>query len=205
MRPAVDFCARATRDLKAVIEVHRASDIRAAIELVDSFRLSAVFVGVSEGWLVASELARAKIPVIVDPMQSLPVSFEARNARADNAAILARAGVTVLLTARSSHNAGNLRYAVGNAIRDGFPKDLALRSVTVDAAAAFGVEDAVGGLAKGRYADLVVWTGDPFEAEAVAEQVFVRGRAQPTESRQTRLAERYIERLGLRGAKCEPQ
>lgn len=186
------------RKLPVVIEVHRAADIRAVVELVEEYRLEAVLLGVAEGWLEADLLAREEIPVIVDPTNNLPFAFESRNARADNAALMARAGVKVILTARSSHNAGNLRFAVGNAVRAGFPSDLALRAATLSVAEAFGRAKTVGSLEPGRVANLVIWTGDPFEPSSYAERVLVRGREQPTESRQTRLARRYIERLGLR-------
>ena len=47
-------------------------------------------------------------------------------------------------------------------------------------------------LAGGRDANVVVWSGDPFEFLSVAEQVFVRGRTFTTKSRQQRLTERYM-------------
>jgi len=50
----------------------------------------------------------------------------------------------------------------------------------------------------GAQATLVVWSGDPFEPRTSAEVVVIRGERQPTASRQSRLAERYIDRLGLR-------
>lgn len=185
------------RRMPLVVEVHRASDIRAVVALAKAQRLNLILIGANEAWLVADELAAAKVPVIVDPMDNLPVRFESRNARADNAAMLARAGVTVALAARSSHNAGNLRFAAGNAIRAGFPEGLALRAVTRVPAQLFGQGRTLGTLESGRQANLVVWTGDPFEPSSHAERVFIRGRAQPVESRQTKLARRYMRRLGL--------
>lgn len=185
------------RRLPLVLEVHRAADIRAALRLIEQARVKAVLVGVSEGWLVADALARAKVPVIVDPVVNLPFRFEARSARSDNATLMARAGVKVILTSRSSHNAGNLRFALGNAVREGFPRDLALRAATLGVAEAFGRDGEVGSLERGMRANLVVWSGDPFEPSSYAERVFIRGREQPTESRQSRLARRYLERLGL--------
>ncbi len=185
------------RKLPLVVEAHRASDILVALRLAAELKLNLVVLGASEGWLVAEALARARVPVIVDPMANLPERFEARAARSDNPALLARAGVKVVLAVRSSHNAGNLRFGVGNAVRDGFPPELALEAVTSVPAEAFGFGKVVGTIARGQRANLVVWTGDPFEPSSVAERVFIRGREQPVESRQSRLPPRYIERLGL--------
>ncbi|MEO1227279.1 MAG: amidohydrolase family protein [Myxococcota bacterium] len=183
--------------MPAVIEVHRAADVRAVVQLANEYRLDLVLLGASEGWMVADFLAEEKIPVVVDPFANLPSSFERRNARADNGALLARAGVPVVLAARSNHNAGNLRFAAGNAVRAGFPAELALEAITLTPARVFGFDDRMGSLERGKRANLVVWTGDPFEPGSWAERVFVRGREQPLDSRQTRLARRYAAKLGL--------
>lgn len=185
--------------LPVVVEVHRAADIRAVVAVANEYRIDLVLLGAAEGWLVADLLAAEKVPVIVDPFANLPSRFEARGARADNAALLARAGVSVILAARSSHNAGNLRFAAGNAVRAGFPPALALEAVTLTPAQVFGHADRLGSLERGKRANVVVWTGDPFEPASWAERIFVRGREQPSESRQSRLARRYAARLGLDG------
>lgn len=69
--------------------------------------------------------------------------------------------------------------------------DEALRSITLAPAEVMGLADRVGSLRVGRDANLVVWSGDPFEFGSVAEHVFVQGRAFDTRSRQRLLTERY--------------
>ena len=69
--------------------------------------------------------------------------------------------------------------------------DAALRAVTLTPAELFGVADRVGSLAPGRDADVVVWSGDPFEFATRAEHVFIRGREVTGDSRQDELARRY--------------
>jgi len=183
--------------MPVVVEVHRAADIRATLAVAEAYDLDLVLLGVSEGWLVADELARRGVPVIVDATSNLPFQLEGRHNRGDNAARMARAGVRVALSTRSSHNAGNLRFHLGNAVRTGMPPEVALRAATVVPADAFGRDDR-GRLEVGAQATLVVWSGDPFEPRTSAEVVVIRGERQPTASRQSRLAERYIDRLGLR-------
>ncbi|MBX2810426.1 MAG: amidohydrolase family protein [Myxococcales bacterium] len=189
------------RKLPLVVEVHRASDIRRVLRFLRAERLRGVLLGASEGWLVAKEIAQAKIPVVVDPQANLPSRFETREARSDNPALMARAGVEVIVTARSSHNAGNLRFSLGNAVRFGLGPKQALRSATLSVANAFGQAAQLGSLSVGKVANVVVWTGDPFEPSSYAEHVLIRGRVQPVDSRQTRLANRYINKLGLRSGK----
>jgi len=184
------------KKIPLVIEVHRAADIRAALRVAKEHGVEVVILGASEGWLVADELARAGVPVIVDPVSNLPFQLEGRNNRGDNAVRLARAGVRVALSTRSSHNAGNLRFFLGNAVRAGLPAEVALRGATRVPAEIFGQDD-LGGISPGMTANLVLWSGDPFEPASSAEVVLIRGERQPLESRQTQLADRYLRRLGL--------
>jgi len=87
-----------------VITVRRASDIDAALRLADEFKLRIILSGASEGWLRKEELARRKVPVIVDAMENLPARFESLHARADQAAILA------------NHNSVSLRSRISNPV-----------------------------------------------------------------------------------------
>jgi imidazolonepropionase-like amidohydrolase len=181
--------------LPVIVEVSRAADILAALRLAKDEGLDLVILGAEEGWLVADALARAKVPVIVNPLADLPERFETRHARADNAALLAQAGVQVAISTRSSHNASSLRFLLGNAVRAGLPPELALRAATLNPAEMFGMGKTHGALERGKVANVVVWTGDPFEPSSYAETVIIRGEVQPTESRQTALARKYIQRV----------
>ncbi len=187
------------RRLPMVLHVERAADILAALRWASEEKVQIVLAGAGEGWLVADAIAKARVPVIVDPLANLPTSFESRHARADNAMLLARAGVPVALSSFSSHNASSLRFVAGNAVRAGLPADAALRAVTLVPATLYGMDKKLGSLERGRVANLVVWTGDPFEPSSHAERVVIRGRVQPTENRQTRLRDRHLRRLGLGG------
>ena len=79
----------------------------------------------------------------------------------------------------------------GNAVAYGMTWDDALRSITLAPAEAFGVADRVGSLQAGREANIVVWSGDPFEFASKAERVYIRGELQGGKSRADELAERY--------------
>ncbi len=189
-----------SKKLPLVVEVRRAADIVRALAFAKAEGLRLVIRGGDEGWLVAKELAAAGAPVIVEPLDNVPGRFEQLNARADNAALLAAAGVEVIISTESSHLASTLRFVAGNAVRAGLPLDAALKAVTLAPARALGAADRYGALEVGKVANVVVWTGDPFEPSSYAEVVLVRGAPAPTESRQTRLRARYVEKLKL-GAK----
>jgi imidazolonepropionase-like amidohydrolase len=180
------------RELPVVFEVDRAADIRTVLKIVREHKLQAVLLGVAEGWMVAEEIAAARVPVLVDPLQNLPASFDTLQSREDNALRLHRAGVRVAFTLRGeAHRAHRLRFAAGNAVASGFPYQDALAAVTRVPAEIFGVVDG-GSLKPGALANLVVWNGDPFEVTTWPTHVFIRGEPVDLRSRQDLLTERYL-------------
>jgi len=177
-------------DIPLAIQANRASDLLAAIRLADEFKIKLVLMGAAEAWMVADEIAARKIPVVVKPLTNIP-RFDALGASLENAARLQRAGVTIVLSSFDTHNARNLRQEAGNAVSYGLDKEDALRAVTLTPARTWGVSDKTGSLDVGKDADLVIWSGDPFELTTAAEHVFIRGRQMSKETRQTLLFEKY--------------
>ena len=172
------------------VQANRASDLLAAVRLADEFRLRLVLVGAAEGWMVADQLAAAKVPVVVKPLTDIP-SFDSLGATLENPARLARAGVTIALATFDTQNSRNLRQEAGNAIAYGMDRDAALAAVTLTPARLWGVADRVGSIEAGKDADLVVWSGDPFELSTAAERVFIKGREMPPDTRQKELLKKY--------------
>jgi imidazolonepropionase-like amidohydrolase len=176
--------------LPLVVTAHRASDIETTLRIADELKLRIIIRGGSEAWMLADELARRKIPVIIDPVEDLPVRFDRLHARSDNAAILARAGVRVVIATFVSHQARRLWQHAGNAVRLGMDHDAAVRAVTEAPAAAFDLQG-YGKIEPGAVGNVVVWSGDPFQTSTHVEHVFVRGREASLETRQTLLLQRY--------------
>ena len=174
------------------VHVERAADILEALRFARAQKVRLILIGAADGWVVAGQIARDGVPVVLDPMRNLP-DFEARGATLENAARLARAGVTVALTTVSfnAHNARNVKYEAGNAVAYGMPYDAALRAVTVNPARIFGIADRYGTLEPGKDADVVVWSGDPFELTTLVEHVFIKGVEMPADTRQRELLRRY--------------
>ena len=183
-------------ELPLVLRVHRASDIQAALRLAREHKLRLILAGVNEGWMVASEIAAAKVPVLLNPLDNLPGSFELLGATFENAARLHKAGVTVVLMSGEAHNARNIRQAAGNAVAYGLPWDAALAAMTSVPARIWGLADSYGTLEPGKDADVVIWDGDPLELTTYPEAVFIRGVQMPTKTRQTELRDRYKDLSG---------
>lgn len=179
--------------MKLVIVVHKSADIREVISLARQYRLDVVIAGGEEAWEVADELARARIPVLLNPTTNLPGSFETRDATMENAARLARAGVLIAFAnGDGGHRAPEARYNAGNAVAHGLPHADAIAALTSNPARIFGEARKIGTIERGKQADLVVWSGDPLEPLSEATAVYINGRAQPMASRQDELARRYL-------------
>jgi imidazolonepropionase-like amidohydrolase len=182
---------------RLVLRASSAADIEAGLAMASEYGLSVAFEGAADAWSIADQLAAADVPVLINPLGNLPESFDALGSREDAPAILAAAGVDVILTTGEAHNARTLRQIAGNAVRAGLPWDTALQAVTINAAALAGIDEDYGSIEVGKVANLVVWSGDPFELSTRVEHVFVRGVDSSLSNRQTELFERYRERLDL--------
>lgn len=181
---------------RVVFGVARAAEIRRVIAYAKRNGMKPVIAGGAEAWVVADELAREKVPVLLDALENLPYTFDGIGARLDNAALLHRAGVRIAFTQfNESHNARKVRQLAGNAVAHGLPKDAALAALTAQPAEIFGLSGERGRIARGQVADLVLWSADPLEVTSAADQVWIGGRALEMRSRQTELRQRYLRRL----------
>lgn len=175
-----------------LVGVHRVADIRRVIELGRRLKLKLILNGAEEGWMIAGEIAAAGLPVLLDPQYDLPEEFEQLNARLENAAILAAAGVTIVVTPpHTGDYARQVRYNAGYAVAHGLPWEAGIAAITSNPARIFGFAASAGRIEPGLDADLVVWSGDPLEMLSVPEHVLVKGIEQSLTSRAQALARRY--------------
>lgn len=180
-----------------IIDADKSSDIESALSVAKEFGIKPIIAGGAEAWEVADKLAAAKVPVVTGAMNNIPSSFAELGQRQENAGLLAKAGVPVMLMGNAgggdeeAFNVRNVRFEAGNAVAYGMDWNAALRAITLTPAEVFGVADRVGSLAPGKDADVVVWSGDPFEFATQPEHVFINGREDTTPSRQDLLEQRY--------------
>jgi imidazolonepropionase-like amidohydrolase len=178
-------------ELPLVVGVNRASDIESTLRLAKEFRLKLILAGAAEGWVVARQIAEAKVPVLLNPLNNLPGSFESLGATLENPARLYKAGVTIAFMSGDAHNSRNIRQEAGNAVAYGLPWDAALAAMTSVPARIWGIGARYGTLEPGKDADVVIWDGDPLEITSFPTAVFIRGKAIPMTSRQLELRDRY--------------
>ena len=178
-------------DMPLLISVSRSADIVELIKVKQQFGVNIVLNGAQDAVVVKDRIAKAGIPVIISAMDNLPGSFDSLNASLNNAGILEKAGVKVLLTVGgdASHNVYQLRYDAGNAVSYGMSQQGALKAMTSNVADVFGIN--AGSLEVGKAADVVMWSNDPFELSSHVNKMFINGVEVSTESRQDKLRERY--------------
>lgn len=177
----------------------RASDVEAVLRFADDAKVRVVIRGGAEAHLVAAQLARAGVGVIVDPYVYGPGGYDQVHGRRDNAALLRRAGVAVAISSSSPHSLRKLRQLAGNAVRDGLAWEAGLDAITAVPARLYGMEG-YGVLAPGAVANVAVWSGDPLEISTRLERLFVHGEPVVLRSRQTELFEKYRKLPGTPGA-----
>lgn len=179
-----------------LVHIESAADIRRLIRFKRANPgLRFAIHGGAEAWQVADELARADIPVILDPLSNLPDRLERLSARVDNAVILNRAGVQIGIAPMpgtvDAQQARLVLQLAGNAVANGLPWDVAFAAVTRGPAEIFGVGNQLGRIERNYLADVVIWDGDPLQVMAAPTAVFIEGVEEPLVSRQTRLRDRY--------------
>ncbi len=185
-----------------MVHAESARDIVTVLSLKQDFpALKLILAGATEGWMVAAQIAAAKVPVITAGLEDLPSSFEKLAATQSNVGRLVKAGVPVSMGMLTGDSALQLRLATqqaGNMVAltkvpgaTGLSWGQALRTITSAPAEAMGLGDRIGSLKPGKAGDVVMWDGDPFEMTSAPVAVWIDGVQQPIENRQTKLRDRY--------------
>jgi Amidohydrolase family len=180
---------------RVVFQVDRAADILGVVAFAERNGMKPVILGGDEAWLVAKDLAKVNVPVILNPLDDLPLDFDRLAATLENAARLQRAGVRIAFSSGDTPQARLVRQLAGNAVAHGLPWESALAAITSTPADIFGLGATHGRIAVGQSADLVLWSGDPLEVTTLADQVWIAGRSIDMKSRQTELRDRYLQKL----------
>lgn len=156
---------------RPVVCVSRADvDITAALRLKKDHPMSLTIAGGHEAYKMREELAAAKVPVLLAPLTSTPgTGPEGTETILNLAGSLHDAEVAVALTG------GKLLEQARLAVRFGMPKDAALAAITATPANILGLYNRLGTIAKGRDADLVALSGDPFDLTSTIRWTMIDG------------------------------
>lgn len=161
--------------LKCRIHAHRADDILTAIRIAEEFGLDFSIEHATEGYKIAHILAEKGIPVTAGPIFLSAVKYELKGINPKNPGLMHKAGVKVAIQTDEMIAVKYLAINAALAVREGMPEEAALKAITITAAEIIGVADRVGSLEPGKDADIVVFSGHPFDYRTVAELVLVDG------------------------------
>jgi len=165
-------------DLPVSVQAWATQDIRTAVYLKEEFQIPRLFVdAAAEAWKEPQLLARSGTGAVLPPFV-----FEGRPGvedtfyAYDTAKVLHDAGVLIALSGHGAQDpAQRLNKQPGYAMRGGLSFDAALAAVTINPARMVGVEDRVGSIEVGKDADLVLWSGTPFEPSSGVIGVLLNG------------------------------
>ncbi len=156
---------------------HQANDIFTALRIAHEFGVNITLEHVTEGHLIADELAKEHVPLAVGPTLTHASKFELQNKSWTTPGVLASAGCDVsIITDNSVIPQQYLPLCAGMAINAGMDPFDALKAITINAARHAGVGDRVGSLETGKDADAVITEGSPFEVFHKVKAVFADGK-----------------------------
>jgi imidazolonepropionase-like amidohydrolase len=155
---------------------HRADDLMTALRLADEFNFEIVLQHATEGYRVADELARRKVPASLTLVDSPGGKLEAVGLLEENAALLDKAGVKVAINTDDWITESRFFLRTGAiAVRGGMTEEAALKALTINPAQMLHLEDRVGSLEKGKDADFVVLSGSPFSVYTQVLETYIDG------------------------------
>ncbi len=177
-------------NLPLIMKANRASDLLKLIELKKKYNLNLIIMGAQEAGLVAEKIAKNNIPLIINPINNIPGSFDELASNINLAGKLEKQGITLMFNAPRDHNYHLIRQGAGVAVAHGMSYAGAMKALTSSPVEVFGLGNR-GQIASGKIADLIIWDADPLEPSSMPEKVFLSGEDIDLTTRMSRLTERY--------------
>ena len=164
------------REIPLKAHAHRADDILTAIRIAKEFNLRLTIEHCTEGHLIKDILAEEGVAAIVGPSLTDRSKPELRNQSLKTPGILSESGVKVaIMTDHPCIPVQYLSLCAAMAVREGMDDYEAMKAVTINAAEITGIGDRVGSLEKGKDADIVVFSGHPFELKTKVILTVING------------------------------
>jgi imidazolonepropionase-like amidohydrolase len=174
MEPLVEVLARKRT---VHFHTHRSDDILSVLRLAEEFGFEVVVQHGTESYKVMEEIARRKAPVSLTIPDSPGGKAEVMAFLESTAARLTKAGIKVHVN--TDDPVTESRFLLRTAaitVRGGLDEQTALKAVTIYPAQALHLDDRIGSLEKGKDADFVVLSGEPFSVYTRVLQTYIEGR-----------------------------
>lgn len=158
------------------IHAHRADDILTAIRLCEEFDIDLSIIHCTDGEMVADILKEKNIGVLCGPALCDRSKPELKNLSFKTAGILNEKGVkTAIITDHPATPIQYLPLCAALSIKNGMDYLSALKAITINPAKICGIAQRVGSISVGKDADIVVFSGNPFDIFSNVEAVFING------------------------------
>jgi len=156
---------------------HRADDLMTAIRISEEFGFELVLQHATEGYRVADELVKRKIPASLTLIDSPGGKPEVVSLIEENAAILNKAGVLVAINTDDFITESRFFLRTGAiAVRGGMPELDALKALTINPAKMLHLDNRLGSLEKDKDADFVILSGQPFSIYTQVLETWIDGK-----------------------------
>ncbi|MSR61858.1 MAG: hypothetical protein EXS08_05380 [Planctomycetes bacterium] len=167
------------KTLTAMMSIRKAADYLHLLDVIEGEKDMQWFLQFGlfddiDMYEVVAKIGEKKLLVVTVPEITLQTnSLRERNIPAE----LVKAGARLALLPRSDSMAGFKDWLpdVGRLIGQGLSREAALSAVTLEPARALGLEKRLGSLEKDKDANIVFWSGDPFEPSSKVEAVMLGG------------------------------
>jgi imidazolonepropionase-like amidohydrolase len=176
------------KSLTAMMSIRKAADYLHLLDVIEKEKdvqwyLQFPLIDDGDLYEVAPKIGEKKLLVVTVPEITLQTnSLRERNIPAE----LVRAGAKLALTPRTDTVQGHRDWLpdVGRLIGQGLPRESALAAVTLEAARVLGLAEKLGSLEKEKIANIVFWSGDPFEPSSRVRAVMLGGEFVVKEERE---------------------
>lgn len=161
--------------LPLIMQVVYLHDIQNALELANEWGFRVILQRVSEGYFCVEELVKANVEMMVGPiLMNRRGLFQTTSHKTPG--ILSQAGLRFALsTEHPQTGIDHLVTTAAIACREGMNEEEAFKAITLYPAQILGIDEQMGSLEVGKRADLVIWSGHPFETLTKVETVFIDG------------------------------
>ncbi|MGN1414721.1 MAG: amidohydrolase [Anaerovoracaceae bacterium] len=165
------------KEIPLKAHAHAAQDFFTALRIAREFDVNITLEHVTEGHLVAEELAKENVPLAVGPTLTSASKFEMRNLSWQTPKVLAEAGCQVsIITDAQVIPQEFLPVCAGIAVEGGMDPFMALQAITIHPARHCLIADRVGSLEVGKDADIVIADGSPLTIPTKIHYVLIDGK-----------------------------
>ncbi|QDV34535.1 amidohydrolase family protein [Tautonia plasticadhaerens] len=176
------------KEIPLRVRADSAEEIRDMLALARELDYDLVLDGAAESWVVAEDLGKAGVPVIITPRDRRgpdPGREDTTGTSIETPGILQKAaipfaitplGSSVSLNGLAGRDLTSLPLEAAFAIRGGADEATALAALTIVPARILGLDDRIGSIEQGKDADLLILDGAPLDYRTYVETAIVGGK-----------------------------